>query len=226
MEEDFEGLEKQLIEVLTGREGNKHFLHPVIVVCVLSNTGNYGRYKEVFMRYKVPSQVITYANASKFNLSKASNILRQINSKAGGDLYELQFPETFNTRKTMLVGIDVCHAGPNSIVGFSASTNKELSQYYSDHFVQKKNQELLDDKLSALFKAALSVFVSNQGSVPTNVIVFRDGVSEAMREQVLSKEVALMDRVLAEVSGDKKVEITLIVVNKRISQRFFVSNNG
>ena len=47
-----------------------------------------------------------------------------------------------------------------------------------------------------------------------------------MREQVLSKEVALMDRILAEVSADKKVEITLIVVNKRISQRFFVNNNG
>jgi len=38
----------------------------------------------------------------------------------------------------MLIGIDVCHSGPNSIVGFSASINREMSQYYSDHFVQKK----------------------------------------------------------------------------------------
>jgi len=35
----------------------------------------------------------------------------------------------------MLIGIDVCHAGDNSVVGFSASTNKELSQYYSDFLI-------------------------------------------------------------------------------------------
>jgi len=29
--------------------------------------------------------------------------------------------------KTMLIGIDVCHAGANSIVGFCASINKEMS---------------------------------------------------------------------------------------------------
>jgi hypothetical protein len=29
--------------------------------------------------------------------------------------------------KTMLIGIDVCHAGPQSVVGFAASTNKEMS---------------------------------------------------------------------------------------------------
>lgn len=66
-------------------------------------------------------------NGFKFNLAKATNILRQINSKAGGDLYNLKFPEELNSKRTMLIGIDVCHAGPQSIVGFSASINKEMS---------------------------------------------------------------------------------------------------
>jgi len=38
--------------------------------------------------------VITTRNGFKFSLSKATNILRQINSKAGGDLYYLKFPES------------------------------------------------------------------------------------------------------------------------------------
>ena len=74
----------------------------------------------------------------KFNLSKATNILRQINSKAGGDLYKMKFPESLSTKRTMLIGIDVCHSGPQSIVGFSASINADMSQYYSDFLVQKK----------------------------------------------------------------------------------------
>ena len=53
----------------------------------------------------------------------------------GGDLYYLKFPEALKSKRTMLVGIDVCHAGPQSIVGFTASVNEEMSQYYSDYFI-------------------------------------------------------------------------------------------
>lgn len=56
--------------------------------------------------------MITARNGSKFNLSKATNILRQVNSKSGGDLFYLKFPEKMNGHCTMLIGIDVCHAGP------------------------------------------------------------------------------------------------------------------
>jgi thiol-disulfide isomerase/thioredoxin len=114
------------------------FRHPLICVAVLGYESNYPAFKEVFQSYQMPSQVITARNGSKFNLSKATNILRQINSKVGGDLFELKFPDKFEKKRTMLIGIDVCHAGPNSIVGFSASTNKEMSQYYSEHIIQKK----------------------------------------------------------------------------------------
>lgn len=37
--------------------------------------------------------------------------------------------------RTMLIGIDVCHAGPKSVVGFAASINKAMSQYYSEYLI-------------------------------------------------------------------------------------------
>ena len=43
-----------------------------------------------------------------------------------------------DTIKTMLIGIDVCHSGRQSVVGFAASTNKAMSQYYSEFIVQPK----------------------------------------------------------------------------------------
>ena len=77
-------------------------------------------------------------NAKSFNASKASNILRQMNSKVRGDLFNMKFPEVVDKSRTMLIGIDVCHSGRQSVVGFAASTNKELSQYYSDYLLVPK----------------------------------------------------------------------------------------
>lgn len=44
----------------------------------------------------------------------------------------------------MLLGIDVCHSGPQSVVGFCATINKWMSQYYSEKILQKKSQEIID----------------------------------------------------------------------------------
>lgn len=117
---------------------NSVFRHPKIVVVILGQEHNYRMYKELFAEFKIPSQVVTTRCGFKFNMSKASNILRQINSKINGDLFYLKFPAVLDTTRTMLIGIDVCHAGPKSVVGFAASTNRELSQYYSEYIVQRK----------------------------------------------------------------------------------------
>jgi hypothetical protein len=61
-----------------------------------------------------------------------------MNSKLGGDLFFIKFSDEVTSRKVMLLGIDVCHSGLNSNVGFCASINKEMSQYYSQRIVQER----------------------------------------------------------------------------------------
>ena len=133
-EDDYGSVKQQLLDYMMDGP-NSVFRHPKIVVVVLGREDNYRMYKELFHEFKIPSQVITARNGRSFNLSKASNILRQINSKIEGDLFELKFPQAMSKMKTMLIGIDVCHAGPSSVVGFAASTNPEMSQYYSEYIV-------------------------------------------------------------------------------------------
>jgi hypothetical protein len=58
----------------------------------------------------------------------------------------------------MLIGIDVCHSGPMSIVGFCASINEAMSQYWSDRIVQKKGQEIVGPQLKEAIKRALGSF--------------------------------------------------------------------
>jgi len=116
-------------------KNNNQFRHPLIVLAVLGRENNYPMYKLTFDKYQMPSQVVTARNAKSFNPSKASNIIRQMNSKVGGDLFSMKFPQVITELKTMLIGIDVCHAGKSSVVGFAASTNETMSQYYSDYIV-------------------------------------------------------------------------------------------
>ncbi len=181
-ERDRAQLEGELSHYMMPQKGGP-FRHPKMVVCLLKNEGNYPMFKEVMHHFRLPSQVVTVRNAFKFNLSKATNILRQINSKVGGDLYTLRFPDRMKTMLPMLLGIDVCHAGPQSIVGFSASINRDMSQYFSDYIVQGKGQEIVRQKMIDSIKAAIKAFATNHdGEFPTNFIIYRDGVGDAQRD--------------------------------------------
>jgi len=97
----------------------------------------------------VVSQVVLKSNLRKsenkesFAYNLAAALLRQINAKAGGDLYHLTLPKLPH-KHTMLVGIDVCHFGPKSIVGFCATLNADFTQYFSQVWYQTKNKEICD----------------------------------------------------------------------------------
>jgi hypothetical protein len=163
--------------------------------------------------------------AKKINLSVATNILRQMNSKLGGDLFHLKFAKELE-RNTMLIGIDVCHSGPTSIVGFCASINKELSQYYSEKINQKRGQEIVDRQLKDALVRALGCFDERHGDYPDHFIIYRDGVGDAMRRQVLQTEITQIREAINETYNlaKKKPHITVIIVNKRITQRFFIED--
>ena len=171
-----------------------------------------------------------YQNFGKregMNLSVASNILRQINSKLGGDLFNLRFGKELFPR-TMLIGIDVCHSGPQSIVGFCATVNPTLSQYYSEKIIQKKGQEIVTAPLKDAIKRALECFAEQHKDYPEHFIIYRDGVGDAMRRQVLLEEVTQLRTAINETYNTAKTKpfITVIIVNKRITQRFFIEENG
>ena len=94
-------------------------------------------------RLNIMSQVIVKSTASRMNLSVASNIMKQINTKVGGESIRLKWPEFMYKERVMIIGIDVCHAGQKSVVGFVASTNQQQTSYFSDIIILKKNQEIV-----------------------------------------------------------------------------------
>ena len=76
------------------------------------------------------SQFVTSKTINKDNDRIYLNIVRQINAKLGGDLWRMSFGKEISP-KTMLVGIDVCHKGKQSIIGFVATYDQYLCKYYT-----------------------------------------------------------------------------------------------
>jgi hypothetical protein len=81
--------------------------------------------------------------------------------------------------------------------------------------------------LKDCIKRALACFDDNHGDYPEHFIIYRDGVGDAMRRQVLQEEVTQLRQAINETYNTVKTKpfITVIIVNKRITQRFFVADS-
>jgi hypothetical protein len=97
-----------------------------MIMMLLPNDNLYFDYKKIAYAHGSPSQVISGRVARKFNFSIGSNVLRQMNIKMGGELYQIQMPKECK-KNTMLMGLDVCHKTKQSIVGFCCSITSDLS---------------------------------------------------------------------------------------------------
>jgi hypothetical protein len=73
---------------------------------------------------------------------------------------------------------------------------------------------------------ALREYTANVRELPSKIIIFRDGVGDQMREQIIDKEVTQFKEAAKPMynkAGDPP-KITLVVVNKRIHQRMFIQS--
>lgn len=55
-----------------------------------------------------------------------SNLLRQINAKAGLDLYRMHLPQKLRNMPTMIVGVDVVNQGRSCTIGLASTYNQFL----------------------------------------------------------------------------------------------------
>lgn len=158
------------------------------VVVLLPKFHYYAQAKRALDKKGVISQLVLKNNLRKgmnnsnFGLSLASELLKQLNAKAGGDLYHITLPK-MKYKHTMLIGMDVCHFGPKSIVGFCATLNQTYSKYFSNVYYQKKGKEIGNrEDIEKCYIGAIDAYREyNQANVE-HIIIYRDGVGDAMRD--------------------------------------------
>jgi len=107
----------------------------------------------------VISQFVANRTITKYNDRIFMNIIRQMNAKIGGDLWRMSFGSEISN-KTMLVGIDVCHKGKQSTIGFCATYDPYLCKYYAQAAPQpQKGQEIISSSvLSDYFQRAFMAY--------------------------------------------------------------------
>jgi len=131
----------------------------------------------------------------------------------------------------MIMGADVSHPGPGanrpSIASLVWSHDQHGASYCATTRIQPPRSEIITD-LKGMVEMALMMFGQTNRTAPTNIVFFRDGVSEGEFASVKKAEIASINDAFDEVwkkvpalAQKPKPKLTFVVVGKRHHVSFF-----
>ena len=105
--------------------------------------------------------------------------------------------------------------------------NSRATTYWSAVKVQEEGAEVAN-QLQECFADALNEFKKKNGAFPKRVVIYRDGVGTGQMSAVSTIEVPQLKAAISEVTDgqDDEIKLMVVLVNKRISQRFFNGMRG
>jgi hypothetical protein len=182
-------------------------------------------------------QCVVDSKFAKQQMQYFVNVGLKINLKLGGNNQGIPMSNfgSISPDKTMFVGLDVTHPSPGStatapsVVGIVSSIDSALGQWPAAIRVQEARKEMISD-LSELFKGRLDLWRTRNKSLPTNVVIYRDGVSEGQYQKVLDEELPAIRQAISEVYAPTDVKngspkLAIIIVGKRHHTRFYPTKN-
>ncbi|XP_060846985.1 piwi-like protein Siwi [Rhopalosiphum padi] len=196
--------------------------NPSLILCVIPSARGdiYSMIKrKLCIDRAVPSQVVLLKNVQKNNMSVCTKIAIQINCKLGGAPWLVTIPK----KGMMIVGFDVCHDSQRKNISFGAlvsTMNDSHTSYFSCVEPHESGEELSVHFATGISKA-LSKYRNKNGTLPTSIIVYRDGVGEGQISHVHKTEVRLLQTACEQFYGPSSVPFAFVIVTKRISARFF-----
>uniref|UniRef100_A0A0G4FCF4 Piwi domain-containing protein n=1 Tax=Chromera velia CCMP2878 TaxID=1169474 RepID=A0A0G4FCF4_9ALVE len=193
----------------------------------------YAKIKEEFCtgRMACPTQCIKADTLQKKGAQAAAKLFDQMICKQGGFLWGVNAPHT-QSKRTMVVGVDVNSTGGKAIAGFSASFNCAYTKYYSATTWMKSRDDVAQP-LVEFMKRAIGCFKDSfemakgpapDKKYPDRIVIYRDGMGESQKQLVRDFEIAALQECFRgiETIWAGTVEVVYIVVNKMIHQRFAV----
>ncbi|PGH34881.1 hypothetical protein GX50_02232 [[Emmonsia] crescens] len=164
-----------------------------------------------------------------------ANVALKFNLKLGGVNHKLQPSKLgiVSEGKTMVVGIDVTHPSPGSaptapsIAGMVASVDKVLGQWPASIRLQHQARAEMVNDLDPMLQSRLRLWQKNNSkSLPENILIYRDGVSEGQYGKVLVEELPLLRSACKSIYPADQTKkglpkITIVIVGKRHNTRFY-----
>eukprot|EP01097_Dermamoeba_algensis_P011811 TRINITY_DN92_c0_g1_i6.p1 TRINITY_DN92_c0_g1~~TRINITY_DN92_c0_g1_i6.p1 ORF type:complete len:708 (-),score=135.14 TRINITY_DN92_c0_g1_i6:114-2237(-) len=186
----------------------------------------YAILKTAFSDMRVPSQCVLLKTIKK-NLSVVSKIAQQMCAKINGKLWK---PEA-RLANTMIVGMDVCHdtapGGRKSVVGFCATMDESFTEYYSREIIQNASKKEIVETLDVVLSEALKEYYKKRKTIPTNIIILRDGVGDGMLDAVHKLEVQKCREAIQAIPSELGLppKLSFVVVKKRIHTRLILKKS-
>ncbi|KAG2712099.1 hypothetical protein I3843_04G101300 [Carya illinoinensis] len=217
---------------------------PEFILCVLSEKKNseiYGPWKKKSLSdFGIFTQCIS---PTKVNDQYLTNVLLKINSKLGGinSLLAIEHSSRvplINGTPTLILGMDVSHGSPgrSDIPSIAAVVGSRcwplISRYRASVRTQSPKVEMIDALYKPLENGSddgiirellVDFFQTSNGRKPTQIIFFRDGVSESQFNQVLNIE---LDQIIKAYQHLGEVDIpkfTVIVAQKNHHTKLFLA---
>ncbi|EKG13696.1 Argonaute/Dicer protein PAZ [Macrophomina phaseolina MS6] len=161
------------------------------------------------------------------------NVALKFNLKLGGVNHTIDTTH-IDMDRSMIVGIDVTHPSPDSrstapsIAAMVASIDKRLGQWPATLSIQSTARQEMVSSLGTMLKSRLRLWQTKgkHASLPENILVYRDGVSEGQYQLLISEEIPQLRAACKEVytaDATKKglPRFTVVVVGKRHHTRFY-----
>jgi hypothetical protein len=225
-------------------QGAAKSLELLLIILPEAITPLYNRIKQYGdVKYGVHTVCCIGHRFAQCNDQYFANVALKFNLKLGGinQLLDASRRGLIDEDKTMVVGIDVTHPSPGSatnapsIAAMVASVDRWLGQWPAILRIQDTaRQEMVSDLINML-KSRLRLWQDpchgKHVSLPENILVYRDGVSEGQYQLVLHEEVPLLRRACQEMypkaAQDQGLpRLTVIVVGKRHHTRFYATKEA
>lgn len=220
-----------------------------VVVVLLQDPKHKKAIKKHLDQRGTPSQFLLARTLKNAQPSVFSNLLKQMNTKLRGDLYQVKYAQAF--KNTMVVGVDVIMSGRSKLIGCSSTTSGRVTQCHTRLYVQepckvtedeikqgktegKKKRELLEmkttlaraDIIRDFIGKAMMAYKKETKTLPDQVVIFRDGMGgPAMEKLVRDVEAPFISDFLEGSQAGYKPKIVFCMVDRNVQHRVFAQDH-
>lgn len=180
--------------------------------------------KKQFNRKGILTQFFVSFNANKDTngLSKYSNILLQMLNKTGCNLWYINR----SLKNSMVLGADVYHArGNKSVASVVSCFDDNFKKSFSTSSIQKREYQEIIDSVAKMVFEHVENYQKVKKILPESIVFYRDGVGEGMVNMIVDKELKKIIELLDKKFGNSRPKIMLVMVTKRIDDRFALAGN-
>ncbi|CAK4646856.1 hypothetical protein LEN26_009490 [Aphanomyces euteiches] len=204
-------------------------VNPQVIFCVspVADAANYGELKIASdVTFGIPSQMMLAKHLLKKNPMYMSNLLLKVNTKLGGRNAVCKDPlPKIGSQATIIFGADVTHPGAMdksrpSVAAVVASMDRWGVRHAASIRKQGHRVEQIED-LESMAAEMLKAFFIETKRKPSQILFYRDGVSEGQYQMVLNFEVSALRQACAKLEPGYAPKISFVIVGKRHHTRLF-----